>query len=77
MKERKKSGANAYMSVRCDVTDVASKEAFRAIDFENYVIKAAAKSFSKVFEETEVNVAQVIQNSIGDLVSSKFYKAAN
>jgi hypothetical protein len=63
------------MSSKCDVSLVAKQiKALgddSSVSFESYLLKAAAKSFSKVFPEEGSNISRVHQSGL------TFHKAAD
>ena len=64
------------MSSKCDVTaiDIQLKNA-EGVSFESYVIKAASKSFAKVFKDVgATNVSRVVG---GEKQGIQFYENAN
>jgi len=52
------------MSSKCDVSliDKQIQAADGAVNFESYLIKAAAKAFHKLFPEMQSNVSRIVSN---------------
>ena len=73
---QKKLAAHSYMSSKCDVTEIdAQLQNSEGISFESFILKAASKSFSKVFKDVDTtNVSRVVT---GDEQGIQFYKSAN
>ena len=65
------------MSSKCDITSISSQMAESQIDYSNYVIKAGARAFQKVFDENEVHVATTVTASDDLEAGLKVYPAAN
>lgn len=67
------------MSSKCDVTAISAQlEAMQdeSVNFESFVLKAAAKAFSKAFPEVEAkNIARVVQDA--EQVGVQFHARAN
>jgi len=61
---QKRYVAHTYMSSKCDVTAITAQlEAMQdeSVSFESFLLKAAAKAFSKAFPEVEAkNIARVV-----------------
>lgn len=76
---QKRYVAHTYMSSMCDVSIIEEQVKELGMDtiaYDNYVLKAASKAFSKVFpDEPKVNLQQVISNK--DDKGMKFIQAAN
>ena len=76
---QKRYAAHTYMSSMCDVSIIEAqvKElGGDAVAYDNYVLKAASKAFSKCFpEEPQVNLQQVISSH--EDKGMKFIQAAN
>ena len=64
------------MSSKCDVTEIeAQLQNSEGISFESFILKAASKSFSKVFKDVDTtNVSRVVT---GDEQGIQFYESAN
>ena len=76
---QKRWAAHTYMSSMCDVSIIEAQVKEFGVDtiaYDNYVLKAASKAFSKVFpDEPKVNLQQVISNK--EDKGMKFIEAAN